>query len=154
MRKAYDSISLEGLRLALNRIALPAQFVSWIIELFTNRSMNVITNFGLSPILIAKDGIDQGDAISPLLWRIFYDPLLSAIQSNQSKRGYLMNLSWPSNVTDVNTWTSHSAQIPIMAYMDDTIFIDSSKKRIQSSIDLATEFYDINDIFINGNKCD
>src|SRR5205814_548393 len=44
--------------------------------------------------------------------------------------------------------------IPVMVYMEDTIFIDSSKKRIQSSIDLAMEFYDINDIFINGNKCD
>src|SRR5438034_4459658 len=117
MRKAYDSISLEGLRLALNRIALPAQFVSWIIELFTNRQMNVIMNFGLSPTLIAKDGIDQGDAISPLLWRIFYDPLLTAIQLRQQKRGYLMDLTWPSNVSNSESWNYYQAQIPVMAYM-------------------------------------
>src|SRR5437016_6071667 len=120
MQKAYDTISLEGLRLALDQIALPTQFVSWIIELFTNRNMNIITNFGLSPTLTAKDGIDQGDAISPLLWRIFYDPLLSAIQLNKYKRGYKMDLTWPSNVTDTSTWISHNVHIPVMAYMDDT----------------------------------
>src|SRR6266536_4219338 len=66
----------------------------------------------------------------------------------------MMDIIWPSDVTDTNTWVSHSVHIPVMAYMDDTIFIDSSKKRIQASIDLATEFYNINDIFINSNKCD
>src|SRR5438034_5302679 len=65
-----------------------------------------------------------------------------------------MDLTWPSNVSNPESWTYYQVQIPVMAYMDDTIFIDSSKKRIQSTINLATEFYDLNDIFINGNKCD
>src|SRR5438034_25628 len=65
-----------------------------------------------------------------------------------------MDLTWPSNVSNPESWTYYQVQIPVMAYMDDTIFIDSSKKQIQSTINLATEFYDLNDIFINGNKCD
>ena len=79
MAKAYDSISMEGLRMSLERLGLPASFTNWIINLFAGRFMKVITAFGLSPTLDAANGIDQGDSISPLLWRIFYDPLLSAL---------------------------------------------------------------------------
>src|SRR6266498_29979 len=66
MRKAYDSVSIESLKLALLRIDLPLPFVNWIIDLFTDRKMAVITHFGLSKYFTGKDGIDQGDAISPL----------------------------------------------------------------------------------------
>ncbi|PKK70352.1 hypothetical protein RhiirC2_779805 [Rhizophagus irregularis] len=53
--------------------------------------MSVITAFGPSSTFIGGDGIDQGDAILPLLWRIFYNPLLVAIQQacNQ-QQGYEM----------------------------------------------------------------
>src|SRR6266498_3329760 len=34
MRKAYDSVSLKSLKLALLRIDLPAPFVNWISDLF------------------------------------------------------------------------------------------------------------------------
>jgi len=81
MKKAYDSVSLQSLMIALQRIDLPASLVKWIINLFKNREMQIITDYGLSPLFSASDGIDQGDALSPLLWRIFYDPLLVAIQS-------------------------------------------------------------------------
>src|SRR6266542_3281350 len=38
--------------------------------------------------------------------------------------------------------------------MDDTCFLDSSRQRLQNSVDLANQFYHIHDIFINGDKCD
>jgi hypothetical protein len=57
----------------------------------------------LSPMFTAKDGIDQGDSISPLMWRIFYDPLLVAIQ-NESRLGYETEILWPHNVREKRTW--------------------------------------------------
>jgi hypothetical protein len=36
--------------------------------------------------------------------------------------------------------------------MDDTCFIDSSQQRIQDTINLANEFYELHDIHINGRK--
>src|SRR6266542_4123130 len=35
-----------------------------------------------------------------------------------------------------------------------TLFLDSSKAHVQSSINLANEFFLFNDIFINGLKCE
>ncbi len=58
MAKAYDSISMEGLRMSLYRLGIPNIFIDWLINLFEGRSMKVITAFGLSPSLNAADGID------------------------------------------------------------------------------------------------
>src|SRR6266498_1004136 len=115
--------------------------------------MQVITAFGLSPWLKAEDGIDQGDSISPLLWRIFYDPLLSALQSDH-QRGYQMNITWPTNVQSRAEWRSYNLTIPAQAYMDDTSFMGRNREDIQASINIANQFYSIHDIFINGKKCD
>ncbi|CAB4437194.1 unnamed protein product [Rhizophagus irregularis] len=105
MMKAYDSVSLESLQLALRRLDIPEKFVIWITGLFKNRQMNVITAFGPSPTFIGGDGIDQGDAISPLLWRIFYDPLLVAIQQAcNHQQGYEMVNTWPTDIRDRSTW--------------------------------------------------
>jgi hypothetical protein len=56
--KAYDSVSLESLQLALRRLDASEKFIKWIIDLFKDRQMNVLTAFGPSPTLIGGDGID------------------------------------------------------------------------------------------------
>ncbi|GES99530.1 RNA-directed DNA polymerase from mobile element jockey-like [Rhizophagus clarus] len=150
LKKAYDSLPLAGLRMALLRIDIPTNIVNWIIDLFKHRSMRIITEFGLTNRITAGDGIDQGDAISPLLWRIFYDPLLVALAQDESN-GYTLQVDWPQDLNCMTT-QSRSITILVMAYMDDTVFTNSSLTALQRSIDLAATFYTINDIFINGKK--
>ena len=65
--KAYDTISLDMLKRALLRIKVPAEIVALILEPFTNRAIQVITEAGLTKRIIADDGINQGETISPLL---------------------------------------------------------------------------------------
>uniref|UniRef100_U9U4A1 Uncharacterized protein n=1 Tax=Rhizophagus irregularis (strain DAOM 181602 / DAOM 197198 / MUCL 43194) TaxID=747089 RepID=U9U4A1_RHIID len=43
-------------------------------------------------------------------------------------------------------------QISVYAYIDDTVFLESSKVRMQKIVDIANEFYSINDIDINTKK--
>ena len=76
MRKAFDSVGLDMLRKSLERIKLPKNSTSFILSLFEKRKIKVITNYGLTSEFEAKDGLDQGEVISLLAWRIFYDPLL------------------------------------------------------------------------------
>ncbi|EXX71986.1 hypothetical protein RirG_073630 [Rhizophagus irregularis DAOM 197198w] len=47
MMKAYDSVSLESLQLALRRLDIPEKFILWITGLFKDRQISVITAFGL-----------------------------------------------------------------------------------------------------------
>src|SRR5205085_9043618 len=86
MSKAYDSVHLPLLCLALLRIHIPEQITNLIINLFTDRTNKIITNLGPTDLYTVYDGIDQGETITPLLWRIYYDALLCRI--TKSYKGY------------------------------------------------------------------
>ncbi|EXX60618.1 hypothetical protein RirG_178360 [Rhizophagus irregularis DAOM 197198w] len=133
------------------RIDIPASLVEWIIALFKHRHLKVATAYGLRDGFTGNDGIDQGDALSPLLWRIFYDLLLIRIQQIKDS-GYEMKVTWPNDINDPITWTQYRLQVLVCAYMDDTIFLESSRFRMQNIVDIANEFYIINDIDINAKK--
>lgn len=97
MKKAFDSVSLESLKLALQRIKVPALGQKFILELFNRRQTKIITALGLTEEVIAGDGIEQGEVISPLIWRIFYDPLLARIKDD-STLGYETEVHWASKL--------------------------------------------------------
>src|SRR6185437_7110835 len=103
---------------------------------------------GLSQPLVAQDGIDQGEVISPLLWRIFYDPLLSRIQSDP-RLGYTMSSSWRTSIYSDKIATME-LRCACLAYADDTIWIGKNKQDLERIIEISNEFFDLNDIAING----
>ena len=150
MRKAFDSVGLEMLKKSLERIKLPKNAVSFILSLYEKRKIKVITNFGLTKEFEAKDGLDQGEVISPLAWRIFYDPLLCTVQKTKNL-GYEMTTKWPTDIT-YNLTKELSHRQAVLAYADDTTWIAKSKKELQDIINISNEFYEINDIEINSKK--
>src|SRR4051812_9692776 len=79
--KAFDSIDVRMLELAMQRLKIPQGFIKLTLNLFTNRSNRVITANGLSDPYKVKIGIDQGEVISPLLWVIYIDPLLVTLNN-------------------------------------------------------------------------
>jgi hypothetical protein len=81
--KAFDTVNLEMLDKALARIKASKGLRNIILSLFKERKFQVITDHGLTRTVTAGDGIDQGETMSPLLWRIFYDPLLCKIQEER-----------------------------------------------------------------------
>ena len=150
MAKAFDSVSMIPLKEALTRIKLPIAAISFIINLFRGRSMRIITEYGLSDTFTAADGIDQGEVISPMIWRIFYDPLLARIDQDV-ELGYKMTVIWPTTSSSFSTHT-HSCKVAGLAFADDTAWIASSQENLQRIIAISNEFFDITDIEINGAK--
>ena len=67
MSKAYDSVNLDLLKLALERIQILSQLCNIITNLLTNRTNRVITNLDLTKPYNINNGIDQGETITPLL---------------------------------------------------------------------------------------
>ena len=67
MAKAFDSVGLVPLKKSLERIKMPENINRFIIDLFNNRQMRIITSYGFSNIFTGEDGIDQGKTIFPLL---------------------------------------------------------------------------------------
>jgi hypothetical protein len=148
--KAFDTVNLEMLHKALTRIKIPEKAINILLLLFQERQFKIITNNGLTDSITAGDGIDQGETISPLLWRIFYDPLLCKVQDNK-ELGYTMQCTWQPNMNSQENkeLTLRSATI---AYMDDTTWISNSKQNLQKILDEAREFYQANDSQINSSK--
>ncbi|CAB4407435.1 unnamed protein product [Rhizophagus irregularis] len=82
--KAFDSMDLNMLKLALERLQFPALLVRFILNLFTRRNNKIITCHGDTPRYRVRVGIDQGEIISPLLWVIYLDPLLTMLNQEAS----------------------------------------------------------------------
>src|SRR5829696_7514857 len=125
MAKAFDSVGLTPLRRSLERIKVPTETINFVIDLFDERQISVITAHGATDFFTGQDGIDQGETISPILWRIFYDPLLCAIQN--SSRGYIME-----EVTDHHN--TSQLRLAASAFANDTLWIDSNKDQLQQTI--------------------
>src|SRR2546429_9756829 len=128
MSKAFDSVGMVPLTFALKRIKLPQLAIDFFINLFKDHKMRIITSFGLSDEFTAKDGIDQGEVCSPLIWRIFYDPLLCRIQQDTSL-GYTTSVNWPD--TEPNKIRVISSRIVRLAFADDTLWIGHNRHNLQ-----------------------
>jgi len=124
-----------------------------IINILTNlledRQNTVITNLGLTSSYQVQNGIDQGETITPLLWRIYYDPLISYIYSNSP--GYTIETTWITNLKN-NTTDKAKAKCSVLAYMDDTLWIASSQAELANTLSIAESFYTMANIQVNPSK--
>ncbi len=80
LSKAYDRVDLNILRKAMERVKILLSCINFILNFFTQRKNAILTKEGLSEYYNVKIGIDQGEVISPLLWCIYFDPLLCKIK--------------------------------------------------------------------------
>ena len=150
MKKAFDSVSLRSLELALKRLKIPQITVTFILNLFENRQSKIITDLGTTDCFEISDGIEQGEVISPLVWRIFYDPLLSRIQEDP-ELGYTVSQQITYNFSS-DQYKKMKWRQAVVAYADDTTWIAESKAQMEKTIQIAEEFFKFNDIQINGKK--
>ena len=74
MSKAYDRVNRNLLYKALERIRVPDEFIVLLRNSLENRKNKILTNLEDTREYIMKNGIDQGETISPLLWIIYYNP--------------------------------------------------------------------------------
>src|SRR5271156_546659 len=139
--KAFDSIDLRMLRLAMLRLNLPVRFIDLTLELFTGRYNSVITAYGSTSFYKTEVGIDQGEVISPLLWTIYIDPLLTVL-NRENPAPYVIDSNPLVPVVPIST----------IGYMDDTNLVASSLDGISSMLNLAQGFYDLNNTKINPAK--
>ncbi|GBB95183.1 hypothetical protein RclHR1_24910004 [Rhizophagus clarus] len=146
--KAFDSVHLTMLKFALERIRLPASAVKLILSLFMNRSNRVFTAHGDTPSYQVYIGIDQGEVISPLLWVIYIDPLLSVLKKEMMDPYVLRPLSLLLTPLDDNS----NLVINNLVFMDDSTLISSSKSGLEHMLSITEEFYALNNTSANHYK--
>src|SRR6266516_5124936 len=88
MKKAYDSVRWQGLSKALTRIKMNNTYINILKNLHQTRRSSIITMHGLTDAHTVQDGLDQSETHAPILWRIFYDSLLVAVDRIKQSTGY------------------------------------------------------------------
>jgi hypothetical protein len=149
MSKAYDSVNLNLFEKALHHINMPFELINILTNLLTDRQNRVITNFGLTNPYTVKNGIDQGETITPLFWCIYYDLLIHKIASQHE--GYLLSTTWKTHLQPSRSQSLHTST-SVLAYMDDTLWIAKTKQELEQITQTASSFYLMANIQINAAK--
>ena len=93
-------------------------------------------------------GIDQGEVISPLLWCIYYDPLLTRIQANRTL-GYSISHTFSNNLQTPQDTSTISTSIPALAYMDDTLWCSGNQGNMERILSTMASFSSFTNIKLN-----
>src|SRR4051794_12291683 len=87
--------------------------------------------------------------MSPLLWCIYYDPLLCEIEEQELEYNLVHHYR-------KNIYSSHEETLSMcignLAFMDDTIWITEIKDFLETILEIADDFYDLNSIKVNKDK--
>jgi len=78
------------------RIKLLPFCIDFILDFFIQQKNAIFTADSITDYYNVKIGIDQGKIISPLLWCIYFDPLLCEI--NDLGYGYTLSYAHINNV--------------------------------------------------------
>src|SRR6266540_490798 len=149
LSKAYDRVDLTIFWQAMQRVKIPLNCINFILDFFTSWKNAVLTKGGLSEFYDVKIGIDQGEVISPLLWCIYFDPLLCEIK--QLNKGYTITHKWMSNVSQ-GLQQQLQEQIAALSFMDDANWISSSLEDLEDILEVADDFYNLTRAAINKDK--
>src|SRR6266487_1876102 len=127
-------------------------YIDMLRDLYTTRWSSIITDYGPTELHHIDAGLDQGETHAPILWRIFYNPLLCKIEETKHRSGYSIDTitRHPTNA-DLPA-SSHSNFINYLAFVDNTIWIANLKNHTEAILDMANRFFKTHDIEINLQK--
>ncbi|GET63421.1 hypothetical protein RIR_jg28669.t2 [Rhizophagus irregularis DAOM 181602=DAOM 197198] len=148
--KAFDSIDLNMLRLALIRLHIPSLLIKFILNLFTRRNNKIITHHGDTSGYRVRIGINQGEIISPLLWVIYLDPLLTTL-NREACDPFTLKSSALLDYSPLE-YEQHNLPVSHITFMDDSTLIASSKQGIEDRLSITAEFYTLNNTQANSAK--
>ena len=137
-------------------------YINILKNLHQTRRSSIITAHGLTDAYTVQDGLDQGETHAPILWRIFYDPLLVAVDRIKQSTGYA--IIRPIRQITTGTAVASAAAGPTvgnpqetthinhLAFVDDTAWIANSHDSANRILAVADDFFRMNDILINTQK--
>ena len=133
---AYDKVPHEAIHDGLRRLHAPEKLISILKSMNKSRSLQIDTPFGLSEAFFPILGLAQGSILAPLLWNIFYEPLMLLLQKHTV--GIKPNIESPEE-----------SRISSVAYADDLHPIANTIADMQTQLDFIHDFLKYHNMNIN-----
>ncbi|EXX58057.1 hypothetical protein RirG_201400 [Rhizophagus irregularis DAOM 197198w] len=148
MSRSNHVITAHGLR-----VSIRSGFIRFLsgYRLVHSKPKFIETLHGLTPPYRVRIGIDQGEVISPLLWIIYLDPLLTTLRNEKKAPYCLVSPLAPCTVSS-NSCSPDVLEINNLVFMDDSTLISSSKEGMEHMLSITEEFYCLNNTSANHNK--
>lgn len=135
VKKAFDSVSQESIKRALERFRVPCVLAEYIMSTFNTSTTIKVGQESTRPIRICR-GVRQGDPLSPLLFNLVVDELLENL--NARYRGG----SLPGGT-----------YCAAMAFADDLIIMSDHNIDMPLLLDETQEFLQRRGMLLNPAKC-
>jgi exonuclease III/ribonuclease HI len=152
IKRAYDSVSWVSLAASLRRCRVPQGYISLLQGIYDHRTLQVASAHGPSATYHPETGLDQGEINSPLLWLIFYDPLLTALgkQGGGFPLGRRVSTEGMGRAEEARALKT--MEVGYGAFADDLTLIAPTTEEIQGLADTCTAFFHLHDIEANAGK--
>ncbi|KAG9291305.1 hypothetical protein G9A89_021807 [Geosiphon pyriformis] len=128
---------------SLVKIKMCNKFIQFFSNIHRGHTNRIITNFGLIDGYCVYNSLDQGEVFSPLLWHVFYDPLLCKVKCQESVCEYKINSHFISKSGHTESWAG---------FFSFFAAVNSSRNTTQHILNVASEFFQINNISINNKN--
>ena len=135
--KAFDSLSWSFIQKALTFLNFGYSLRRWIHTFYSNITSAIIQCGYLSAFFSISCGCRQGDPLSPYLFIICAEFLSNSIRKNKKIKGIFSN----------------DTEFKVTQFADDTtLFLDSSKESLNSTLEELEKFAEISGLKINFDK--
>ena len=143
-------MELDKLDQALFRIKLPVNFINLLLSLLCEKENQVIIENEYSESFEIQQGVDQGGVLFPNLWLIFYNLFFEMIYKQFN--GYIISVTFSIRINDLSKDLIIRKSIPLLDYLDNTVWLLDSKMKIEAMLSKADCFYRYNNIKVNNDK--
>ncbi|CAN1221817.1 LINE-1 retrotransposable element ORF2 protein [Linum grandiflorum] len=144
MEKAYDRIEWCYLFSLLIKLGFSPTWVTWIKECITTTSFSVLLNGNSSPTFTPSRGLRQGDPLSPLLFALCTECLISLIQEAIAVKQF----------TGIRL-NRHCPVLSHILFADDTfLFLQASTSECSSLLQLLDRYQALSGQRVNLTKSD
>jgi ribonuclease HI len=136
--KAYDSVEHIMLERAMTYYNIPQDIIDKIMNIYEDNEATLFSPHGRTKKKIPiQNGVKQGDSLSPLLFILFINPMLTKLR--ESGCGYRFH-------------NDKEIHIPNITYSDDNTLLASTQEDMQKLADIVMAFCEYTGVELNPSK--
>ena len=122
LAKAFDTVSHDLIKKGLQRLDVPDQFIATVEDMYTGASTVFSTKAGDTAEISIKQGVKQGDPLSPILFNVAMDPLFCSLER------------------DGEGWKESGRAMTALGYADDTAVLSDSREGMIKNLSIVEQY--------------